>query len=105
MGIPHRYRSLGGDGLQEGQVGFVKEIGLAMGDQKDAEDCLPHQQGRSDDGAHRICVAWQDQPALILGGVAYSTIGVGTFLICAGIAYASFLLALRLPGIQPAATA
>jgi MFS family permease len=26
---------------------------------------------------------------------------IGTFLICAGIAYASFVLALRLPRIQP----
>ena len=34
---------------------------------------------------------------LVMGGVAYSAIGVGTFLICAGIAYASFMLALRLP--------
>ncbi len=37
---------------------------------------------------------------LVLGGVAYSAIGVGTFLICAGIAYASFGLALRLPRIS-----
>ncbi|NNE17638.1 MAG: hypothetical protein HKN10_04080, partial [Myxococcales bacterium] len=36
---------------------------------------------------------------LVLGGVAYSAIGVGTFLICAGIAYAAFLLAWRLPQI------
>jgi hypothetical protein len=32
--------------------------------------------------------------------VAYSAIGVGTFLICAGIAYASFVMALRLPRIE-----
>ncbi|MEM7136813.1 MAG: MFS transporter [Myxococcota bacterium] len=37
---------------------------------------------------------------LVLGGVAYSAIGVGTFLICAGIAYAAFLLAWRLPRIE-----
>jgi MFS family permease len=37
---------------------------------------------------------------LVMGGVAYSAIGVGTFLICAGIAYASFALALRLPRIK-----
>ena len=37
---------------------------------------------------------------LVMGGVAYSAIGVGTFLICAGIAYASFILALRLPRIE-----
>ncbi|MBW1830432.1 MAG: MFS transporter [Deltaproteobacteria bacterium] len=37
---------------------------------------------------------------LILGGMAYNAIGVGTFLICAGIAYGSFLLSLRLPRIQ-----
>jgi MFS family permease len=37
---------------------------------------------------------------LVMGGVAYSAIGVGTFLICAGIAYAAFVLALRLPRIK-----
>jgi hypothetical protein len=37
---------------------------------------------------------------LVMGGVAYSAIGVGTFLICAGIAYSAFLLALRLPRIK-----
>lgn len=37
---------------------------------------------------------------LVLGGIAYSAIGVGTFLICAGIAYAAFLLAWRLPRIR-----
>ena len=37
---------------------------------------------------------------LVMGGVAYSAIGVGTFLICAGIAYASFMLSLRLPRIR-----
>jgi MFS family permease len=36
---------------------------------------------------------------LILGGVTFSAIGVGTFLICAGIAYAAFLLAWQLPRI------
>ena len=36
---------------------------------------------------------------LILGGVTFSAIGVGTFLICAGIAYAAFLLAWQLPSI------
>ena len=40
-----------------------------------------------------------------MGGVAYSAIGVGTFLICAGIAYASFVLALRLPRIELASPA
>lgn len=37
---------------------------------------------------------------LVLGGVAYSAIGVGTFFICAGVAYAAFVLALRLPRIR-----
>lgn len=36
---------------------------------------------------------------LILGGVTFSAIGVGTFLICAGIAYGAFVLAWRLPSI------
>lgn len=36
---------------------------------------------------------------LILGGVTFSAIGVGTFLICAGIAYGAFVLAWRLPRI------
>ena len=44
---------------------------------------------------------------LVLGGVTYDVIGVSTFLICAGIAGASFLLALRLPSLplapQPSA--
>jgi MFS family permease len=37
---------------------------------------------------------------LVLGGVAYSAIGVATFLICAAIAYAATLIALRLPRIR-----
>lgn len=41
---------------------------------------------------------------LVMGGVAYSAIGVGTFLICAGFAYASFVLALRLPRMQLASS-
>ena len=36
---------------------------------------------------------------LILGGVTFSAIGVGTFLICAAIAYGAFILAWRLPTI------
>lgn len=40
---------------------------------------------------------------LVLGGITYDVIGVSTFLICAGIAGASFLLALRLPSL-PLAT-
>lgn len=39
---------------------------------------------------------------LILGGVAYSAIGAGTFLIAAGLAYLAALLALRLPRLLPA---
>lgn len=41
---------------------------------------------------------------LVMGGLAYNAIGVGTFLICAGVAYASFLLALRLPQIKLASS-
>lgn len=37
---------------------------------------------------------------LVLGGVSYSLIGAGTFLICAGLAYLSFVLALRLPRLR-----
>ena len=40
---------------------------------------------------------------LILGGIAYSTIGAGTFLISAALAYLAFLLAFRLPRLHPAA--
>jgi predicted MFS family arabinose efflux permease len=36
---------------------------------------------------------------LILGGVAFSAYGVGTFLLCAGIAYVAFVMAWRLPRI------
>ena len=36
---------------------------------------------------------------LILGGVAFSAYGVGTFLLCAGIAYGAFVMAWRLPRI------
>lgn len=41
---------------------------------------------------------------LILGGAAYDAVGVSTFLLAAGIAYASALLALRLPRIRLAVT-
>ena len=37
---------------------------------------------------------------LVLGGAAYDAVGVSTFLLAAGIAYASALLALRLPRIR-----
>ncbi len=37
---------------------------------------------------------------LILGGLAYSAIGVATFLVCAAIAYAAGLIALRLPHLK-----
>jgi len=36
---------------------------------------------------------------LIAGGVAYSAVGVGTFVLCAGTAYAAFLLSLKLPRV------
>lgn len=36
---------------------------------------------------------------LVLGGITFSAIGVGTFLICAAIAYGAFVLAWRLPRI------
>ena len=39
---------------------------------------------------------------LVLGGITYTALGVGTFLICAGIAYGAFFLALRLPRLQMA---
>ena len=42
---------------------------------------------------------------LILGGVAYSSIGIGTFSICAVSAYLAFLLAFRLPRVQLAGAA
>ncbi len=37
---------------------------------------------------------------LVLGGVAFSAIGAGTFLIAAGLAYLSFFLSMRLPKLE-----
>lgn len=36
---------------------------------------------------------------LVLGGVTFSAYGVGTFLLCAGIAYGAFVMAWRLPRV------